>query len=214
MNLNDYWYVIFSLILLASCSNKNQPLPYYNTADFTPQWLDNQADIKQKIKHQIADFEFINQYGEKFGKQHLQNKIYIANFFFTSCTSICPQMTENLKKVQSVFQADKDIILLSYSVMPWLDSLPRLRAYAQREAILPAKWHLLTGRQSEIYKLARQSYFAEEEMGFLKDSSDFLHTERMILVDKNHHIRGVYNGTLALEVEKLIADIRVLKAEK
>jgi protein SCO1/2 len=203
--------LVFSLF---HCSKENNELPYYNTPDFTPQWLDNQIDVKNKIKHQIADFKLTNQQGKTVSQADLQNKIHIANFFFTSCSSICPMMTDNLKKVQTAFQNDEDVVLLSYSVMPWVDSLSQLQSYAKNKAILPQSWHLLTGGQGDIYKLARQSYFAEEEMGFAKDSTDFLHTERVVLVDKSRRIRGVYNGTLALDMERLIADIKVLKKEE
>lgn len=211
--IKRYSFLGILVVCLWTCTTTNEHLPYYNTADFTPQWIDNQIDVKNKIKHQIANFNFINQSGEAISQQNLQNKIHVANFFFTSCGSICLMMTDNMKKIQTAFQEDEEIALISYSVMPWVDTQNRLYDYAKNKAILPQKWHLLTGNKSEIYTLARQSYFAEEEMGFGKDSSDFLHTERLILVDKNRRIRGVYNGTLALDTERLIADIKVLKKE-
>jgi protein SCO1/2 len=204
----------FLFLTFAQCTGKRSAgLPYYDRADFTPQWIENQEDVSKKIKHRIADFSFENQSGKKITEKNLVRKIHIANFFFTTCGSICPRMTENLKKVQNNFKNDADILLLSYSVMPWIDSIPRLRGYAERESITTDQWHLLTGDKYKIYQLARQSYFAEEEFGFTKDSTDFLHTERVLLIDKNRRIRGVYNGTVALDMNRLIADIELLKQE-
>ena len=115
--------------------------------------------------------------------------------------------------VQKAFKNDENIVLLSYSVMPATDSIAQLKRYAERWKINPRQWHLLTGNKEQIYRLARQAYFAEKEMGLQKDKNEFLHTENAFLIDKNGHIRGVYNATLPLDVENLIHDIRVLKAE-
>jgi protein SCO1 len=205
---------IFLILILAQCAGRRSAnLPFYEMADFTPLWIENKADISKKIKHQIADFSFVNQSGKIIARKDIEGKIHIANFFFTTCGSLCPRMTENLKKVQSKFRTESNILLLSYSVTPWIDSIPRLRRYAERESIITDKWHLLTGDKAKIYQLARQSYFAEEEFGFTKDSTDFLHTERVLLIDKNRRIRGVYNGTVALEINKLIEDVEILKQE-
>lgn len=204
--------LILSIFLLNCTGKKSGDLPYYNEADFTPHWIEKK-EVAAKIKHQIADFSCLNQAGKTITQKDLAGKIHIANFFFTTCGSICPRMMENLKKVQQAFRQDRAIVFMSYSVTPWIDSIPRLREYAQREHIQPTQWHLLTGNKGKIYQLARQSYFAEEEFGFTKDSTDFLHTERVLLIDKNRHIRGVYNGTVALDMERLIADVNVLKRE-
>jgi len=122
-------------------------------------------------------------------------------------------MTEQFHRIQQAFSNDENIRLLSYSVTPWIDSVSKLKKYAVKHNILADKWHLLTGSRTEIYSLARKSYFAEEETGFNKDSSEFLHTEHFILVDKKSRIRGVYNGTLPLETDRLIEDIRQLEKE-
>jgi len=108
----------------------------------------------------------------------------------------------------------KEYFCLSYSVTPWIDSTQKLKKYAEFYNIIPGKWHLLTGDKSKIYELARKSYFAEEEIGFTKDSTEFLHTEHFVLVDASGRIRGIYNGTLSLETERLIGDIRKLQSEK
>ena len=188
------------------------PVPYYNTPDFTPVWLVDSADLDKTIPHRVGDFSLRNQFNQQITQATLAEKVHVANFFFTSCPSICPKITSLLRAVQDTFRREPKVILLSFSVTPWLDSLPRLRGYAKRNGVLSKNWHLLTGGRGAIYALARQSYFAEEAMGFSKDSTEFLHTEHVVLVDKNRRIRGIYNGTQALEIDKLIIDIhRLLK---
>lgn len=187
-----------------------EAVPYYNTPDFTPIWLTNTSEIDQKITHHIADFSFQNQAGEVVSPETVAEKVHVANFFFTSCPTVCPKMTNLLRAVQDTFRTEPNVAILSFSVTPWLDSVPRLRRYAESKGIVPGKWHLLTGSRSQIYTLARQSYFAEEAIGFTKDSTEFLHTEHLILVDQNRRIRGVYNGTNPLEIDKLVIDIRAL----
>lgn len=122
-------------------------------------------------------------------------------------------MTSHMKKISDTYSADSSVVLLSYSVTPWIDDVARLKEYAALNEINSVQWHLLTGKKSDIYQLARQSYFAEEAIGFTKDSTEFLHTEHFILVDPSLRIRGIYNGTLELEIEQLIKDIRTLKEE-
>lgn len=208
--------VLTSFIFLFCCKQKtdDEVLPYYNNPNFNPIFITDEKLVKQKINHQIANFSFKNQNNKTVTQKDIEGKIHVANFFFTSCGSICPIMTNNLKKIDSTFRDDKNIALLSYSVTPWIDSVTVLKAYAQRNAITNKNWHLLTGSKAEIYKLARQSYYAEEDLGFTKDSTNFLHTEHFLLIDKNKRIRGIYNGTLALETEQLIKDIFILKKEQ
>ena len=191
----------------------DETVPYYNTPDFTPIWLTNPDDVSQKITHRIADFTFHDQSNQLVTQERMAGKVYVANFFFTSCPSICPKMTNLLKAVQDTFRHEPKVALLSFSVTPWLDSIPRLRQYADTKGILPNKWHLLTGERGKIYDLARRSYFAEEAIGFTRDSTEFLHTEHLVLVDQNRRIRGVYNGTLPVDIDKLIADIQTLLKE-
>lgn len=193
--------------------NVGQAVPYYNTPDFTPVWLANPGDVEQKITHRIAAFAFSDQNGQRITEDSVTGKVHIANFFFTACPSICPTMMNQLKAVQDSFKHDNRVVLLSFSVTPWLDSIPRLRRYAGQKGINAKQWHLLTGEKGKIYALARRSYFAEEAIGFTRDSTEFLHTEHVLLVDKNRRIRGVYNATLALEVEKLITDTKWLLNE-
>ncbi|MFD2932366.1 SCO family protein [Spirosoma flavum] len=194
-------------------TSTNEAVPYYNTPDFTPIWLTNSTDVTHKITHRIADFSFRDQTNTLITQQTVANKIHVANFFFTACPTICPKINNLLKVVQDTFRHEPKVVLLSFSVTPWLDSVSRLHRYAKSKGILATKWHLLTGERSRIYTLARQSYFAEEAIGFSKDSTEFLHTEHVLLVDQNRRIRGVYNGTLPLDIDKLIADIQTLLKE-
>jgi protein SCO1 len=188
-------------------------VPYYNTPDFTPVWPTDPAEVNRIITHRIADFSFRNQANQVVSQQTVAGKIYVASFFFTACPSICPKMTTLLKAVQDTFGNEPKVLLLSFSVTPWLDSVPRLRRYADRHGIVADKWHLLTGERGKIYDLARQSYFAEEAIGFTRDSTEFLHTEHLLLIDQTRRIRGVYNGTQPQEIDQLMADMRALLPE-
>jgi protein SCO1/2 len=205
--------LVISLILIA-CGHKTGPkLPYYNTPDFTPIFVKSASELPEQIPHTIANFSFRDQHGDTISEKDIKGKVHVANFFFTSCGRICPLMTKHMKLVEKAFPANKNVVLLSYSVTPWIDSVGRLKAYSRSNNIRSENWHLLTGSKAAIYQLARQSYFAEEELGFSKDSTEFLHTEHFLLVDKQKRIRGIYNGTLALEMQQLIADIQSLLQE-
>ncbi|MEO8887383.1 MAG: SCO family protein [Mucilaginibacter sp.] len=207
--------LIFLLMLFAACHKplKNTGLPFYNTPDFTPLWLSPQ-DAGYKSIHTIAPFNLTNQLGNTITNKNTTGKIYVANFFFTSCRNICPPIMDNLAKVAQTFENDRRVLVLSHSVTPRHDSVPVLLKYGQTHHINSNNWWLLTGNQPDIYKLARQSYFADDAAGFTKGSDDFLHTENMVLVDAKGRIRGVYNGSLQLEVNNLIAHIKLLEAEK
>ena len=137
----------------------------------------------------------------------------MVDFFFTSCPGICPKMTANMNILQEEFLKDDDILLLSHSVTPEKDSVTVLKRYAEAKDVVSNKWHLVTGSQQEIYKLGRKDYFVEEDLGIEKDVDEFLHTENFVLIDKNRHIRGIYNGLNKTAINQLIADIKTLKAE-
>lgn len=187
-------------------------LPYYNDSRFTPRWLEAGSGALQDF-HSIPGFSLINQDGELVTHQTFENKIYVADFIFTTCPGICPRMTENMALLQEEYLKDNDVLLLSHSVTPEIDSVPVLKSYAQIKGIQSGKWHLVTGDRDQIYKLGRNYYFAEEDLGAIKTVDDFLHTENFILVDKNSHIRGIYNGLNKTSVSQLIADIETLKQE-
>jgi len=195
-------------VLLVGCS-QTESLPFYNSPDFKPLFLSAQ-DAQKEVPHTIASFAFKNQMDQIIGTKDVLGKVHIANFMFTQCGSICPIMTNNLKRLEEQFMEQKDVVMLSYSVTPWIDSVPKLKSYTQDYEITKREWHFLTGKTSDIYNLARKSYFAEEDLGFTKDSTDFLHTEHVLLIDQALKIRGVYNGTLPLEITQLAKDIELL----
>jgi protein SCO1/2 len=207
---------LLSNLLVVGCTdNKSETiaLPYYNAPDFTPIFIADKSEVKNKIPHTIDDFSFLNQDSIYFNQKLVEGKIHIANFIFTSCGSICPVMTKNLKVVSDNLKEDSTVILLSYSVTPWIDKPSILKKYKNQNNIQNENWHFLTGTKGDIYSLARKSYFAEEDIGFSKDSTEFLHTEHFILVDGTRRIRGVYNGTLTLEMQQLLEDIKTLQVE-
>ncbi|HYG03831.1 MAG TPA: SCO family protein [Chryseosolibacter sp.] len=202
-------FLLCAEFFLVACGSKEDSLPYYNTPAFDPLFVADD-EVTEKIPHVIDDFSLTDQHGSAITQKDVEGKVHVANFIFTSCGSICPKMTNNMKKISHAFDDNVNVVLLSYSVTPWIDSVARLREYAEVNDIANPNWHLLTGNKSKIYNLARTSYFAEEDLGFTKDSTEFLHTEHFILVDKNRRIRGIYNGTLQLEITQLIKDIESL----
>lgn len=210
---------IMLTILIASCSEKKEEkssrvdsLPYYSEASFTPQWISPQDPSLDEF-HQIPEFSLVNQEGNTITEKSIEGKIYVADFFFSTCPGICPKMTKNMTMVQEAFLEDEEILLLSHSVMPTWDSVSVLKAYGEEHGINPQKWYLLTGDMAEIYHLGRNKYFVEEDLGLQKSLDDFLHTENFILIDKQRHIRGIYNGLNKNSVQQLIADIKTLKQE-
>jgi len=209
-------FLLLSSFLIFSCNEKSKDtidMPYYNSPDFEPFFIKNKSKVSKKITHKIDSFSFLNQDSISLTQFVFENKIHVANFIFTSCGSICPIMTSNFKIVGDKFKTDTTIVMLSYSVTPWIDKPYVLKKYMKKNGITNTNWHFLTGDRASIYKLARQSYFAEENIGFSKDSTEFLHTEHVILVDKAKRIRGIYNGTLRLEMQHLVEDIKSLQSE-
>jgi protein SCO1 len=204
--------IIFFASLLFGCSTKKEILPFYNSANFTAEWI-NVDEAKYKSIHTIDTFAMQNQLGNVITKDSLDGYIYVANFFFTICPSICPKMVNNLQLVQDSFATNKNIKLVSFTVMPWVDSVARLKSYGENHNINPSKWYLLTGNKERIYALGRQSYFSEKIPGLTKDSSEFLHTESMLLIDKKGRIRGIYNGTDKAEIGRISSNIRTLLIE-
>lgn len=210
--------LILVFTMLISCKekktsqNKEGVLPFFNSALFTPEWIEAGTTAYHKI-HTIPDFSFTNQEGEKITKEFYKGKIYIADFFFVSCPGICPKLTKNMSLLQEKYKDEDDILLLSHTVMPWKDSVPELKKYAINNKIDSKKWNLVTGDKDEIYNLARTAYFADEDFVKTQDESAFVHTENFILIDKEGRIRGVYNGTLELETKRLIKHIEMLKKE-
>jgi len=206
-------FFIAIIFLFTSCKEEINPalktevvhLPYFNSADFTPEW--------KKGNHRIPNFSFINQKGDTITNKTYEDKIYIANFFFTVCPGICPKLTKGMQNLQKTYANDNDVMLLSHSVMPWHDSVDVLAEYATNHHIKSEKWNLITGNKDSIYTIARKGYFADEDFIKTQSEDDFIHTENFILIDKKGYIRGVYNGTIQIELQRLERHIKILKKE-
>lgn len=187
-----------------------QRLPYYSTPDFTAEWL---AAREVARAHRIAPFSFVDQNGAIVSNESLRGKIYVANFFYSACRSLCPRMANTFQRLQTAFAADPAVVLVSHTVDPATDTQAHLQTYARAVGARPGKWHLLTGDRNAIYTLARTSYFAEKDVGLPAMPDEFLHTENMLLIDKHGHIRGIYNATLPVEASRVIEDVTLLEAE-
>jgi len=204
--------LLLSAIIIYLFYNALQPkkvLPVYQPADFNSELVDSTL-VHVKKYHTIADFSLTNQNGETITQDFYKNKIYVADFFFTTCPTICPVMTENMVYLQSQIANDKDVLLLSHSVTPDIDSVAQLKKYALEKGVNDKKWNLVTGDKKHIYELARKSYLAVKTDG---DGGpfDMIHTENFILIDKDRRIRGTYDGTNKEEMDKLLQDLEVLK---
>ncbi len=204
--------LLLSMIIIYLFYNALQPknvLPVYQPADFNSELVDSTL-VHVKKYHTIANFSLTNQNGKTITQDFYRDKIYVADFFFTTCPTICPIMTENMVYLQSQIANDKDVLLLSHSVTPEVDSVAQLKKYALEKGVIDKKWNLVTGEKKQIYELARKSYLAVKDDG---DGGpfDMIHTENFILIDKERRIRGTYDGTSKEEMEKLLQDLAVLK---
>jgi len=203
-------FLITGIIVFVSCKQTTQKqLPIYNPSNFNPELVDPSLQNKTEY-HTVSDFKLINQNGDTITQDDYNNKIYIADFFFTSCKTICPVMTDNIGVLQQEFINDIDVMFLSLSVTPDIDNVSVLRDYATNKGVIDSKWHVTTGNKKHIYELARKSYFAVVEQGD-GGLQDFIHTPNFVLVDKEKQIRGIYNGTDDMEIQRIIEDINILK---
>ena len=185
-----------------------ETLPIYQPAEVNEKLVDSTVIHVSKY-HKISDFELTNQNGLKITQEYYNNKIYVADFFFTTCQDICPIMTKNMYKLQEKLKNENDILFLSHTVLPEIDTVEQLKKYAIKNNVDDSKWNLVTGEKKQIYDLARKSYLAVEDAEYGK--FDMIHTENFILIDKQRQIRGFYDGTNDKEIEQLISDIKILK---
>lgn len=204
---------ILSVIIISVFYNLlkvEKKLPIYQPASVNAELVDSTIQYQKKY-HKIADFSLINQNGETITQDDYKDKIYVADFFFTTCQTICPVMTKNMHEVQKAFIADNEVKMLSHTVTPEIDTVAQLKRYAQEKGVNASKWNLVTGDKKQIYELARKSYLAVKDDG---DGGpfDMIHTENFMLIDKERQIRGYYDGTNPKEIERLIEDIKTLKA--
>lgn len=188
-----------------------EKLPVFQPDMVNAELVDSTVQYVRKYHH-IADFKLINQNGDTITQDDYKDKIYVADFFFTTCLTICPIMTDHMVKIQEKIKNDDDIYLLSHTVFPVADSVPVLKKYAEEKGVIDEKWNLVTGDKKQIYDLARKSYLATKSTGD-GGKYDMIHTENFVLVDKERRIRGFYDGTDPEAIEKLMHDIEVLKKE-
>jgi protein SCO1/2 len=213
-------YKFFAVVLLVlsaiiisviySILKPEKTLPIYQPDTVNAELVDSTIQHVKKY-HTIGDFALTNQNGKTVTQKDYKDKIYVADFFFTTCQTICPIMTDHMVQIQDELKNDKDILLLSHTVMPEIDTVAQLKKYAIKKGVNDAKWNLVTGSKEEIYNLARKSYLAAKETG---NPYDLVHTENFVLVDTKKRIRGFYDGTQPEAITQLLEDIKVLKAEE
>lgn len=207
--------LVISIITLSLFFNALTPaksLPIYNPSMVNPELVDTTIQYVAR-NHTIGDFSFLNQNGEKITQDNYDNKVYVADFFFTTCPTICIAMTDNMVRIQEAIKNDNNAKLLSFSVTPEIDSVPVLKAYALEKGVIDSKWNLLTGDKREIYTLARKSYLVVKE-GKPEELYDMVHTENFVLVDRKKRVRGFYDGTKTEDVDRLIEDLKWLSTRK
>lgn len=184
-------------------------LPIYQPSMVNTELVDSTMQYIRKY-HKVAEFKLINQNGDTVTQENYKDKIYVADFFFTTCQTICPIMTDHMKKIQEEFKDDDEVLLLSHTVTPKIDSVKQLRKYADKKGVIDNKWNLVTGDKKQIYELARKSYFVVKNQGN-GGPYDMIHTENFALIDNQRRIRKFYDGTNPDAIEELIKDIATLK---
>ena len=191
--------------------NPTPKLPVYQPSMVTADLVDTTVQYIRKY-HKVKDFKLVNQNGDTITQKNYKDKIYVADFFFTTCQSICIDMAKSMQTLQNEFEDDEDILLLSHSVTPEMDDVAQLKKYALEKGVIDSKWNLVTGDKKQIYNLARKEYLASKTEGD-GGKYDLVHTENFVLVDKEKRIRGFYDGTNPEEIEQLIEDIDILRLE-
>lgn len=208
-----FLFVLSAVIItiIYSILKPEERLQVYQPSMVNAELVDGSVQEVRKY-HTISDFKLINQNGDTITQSFYKDKIYIADFFFTTCQSICPVMTDHMLQIQEKLKADPEVLLLSHTVIPNADSVPQLKKYAMEKGVNDEKWNLVTGDKKQIYDLARKSYLAAKTEG---DGGpfDMIHTENFVLIDKKNRIRGFYDGTDPEAIENLLQDLQVLKKE-
>lgn len=192
--------------LLRTGKNVYHKLPYYGEREVA-------ANGEDTIYHSISDFKLVNQAGDTVSHQALDEHVYVADFFFVKCPTICPTMSSQMQRVYALFKDNPTVRFASFTVNPEADSVPVLAAYAKAHEAATEKWLFLTGDKKEIYRLARHDYLVNAMQGD-GGPDDFIHSEMFVLVDKDKHIRGYYDGTSTKSVDTLMDEVRVLLSEK
>lgn len=211
ININYYWFLIIIPLVFAMwfLKNKTEQKPLRTLPFFGKKRIEQKNDTTY---HTIKPFMFVNQFNEKVTEKTIENKIYVTDFFFTTCQSICPIMSNQLERVYNEFKTRDDFLILSHTVAPEEDSVPVLMEYAKFHGVNDKKWLFLTGEKKHLYDMARTAYLVNNDTGN-GDEDDFVHTQNFALIDKEKHIRGMYDGTDSLDVNRLIIDIKLLIEE-
>ncbi|MDP3558046.1 MAG: SCO family protein [Bacteroidota bacterium] len=209
--INYYWLLILIPVIFVGWYllrvKEDKPITYL--AYFGPKQA---LKINDTTYHFIPDFEFTNQFNQQVTQADLKNKIYVTEYFFTTCQSICPVMNTNLERVYAEFKNNPEFLIVSHTVDPEMDSVPVLLEYAKKHGVVSNKWLFLTGEKAKLYDIARKGYLLNAEEG-TGDADDFIHTQNFALIDKDKHIRGFYDGTDSLEINRLINEIKLLIKE-
>ena len=205
-----YWFaaLIPAIFIFWYFASAKENKPVRTLAYFGPK---NALKVNDSTYHFIPEFSFTNQYREITTTATVKDKIYVAEYFFTTCKSICPIMNTNLERVYSTFKNKTDFLILSHTVDPEVDSVSTLLTYASKHGVHNRQWLFLTGKKNVLYSLARKGYLLNEEGD--GGDEDFIHTQNFALVDKERHIRGFYDGTDSLEIDRLIQEINLLYKE-
>ncbi|WP_353083493.1 SCO family protein [Flavobacterium sp.] len=217
------FFVVFSIITITAFYTVLKPkksLPIFNPSDVNPEMVDSTVQYVA-LDHTIADFSFTNQNGKIITQKDYEGKIYVADFFFTTCRSICPKMANNMVWLQNQIKNNPKVMLLSHSVTPDIDSVSVLKKYALEKGVIDSKWNLVTGNKKDIYYIARKSYLAVKT-GNPSEMYDMVHTENFVLIDSKRRVRGFYDGTNLdgptepgiKNVKQLLEDINFLCSEK
>lgn len=194
---------------------EEKPLPIINPVDLEKEMVDSDL-LRIGFGHTIGDFTFQNQNNEIITQVEIEGKVFVAEYFFTTCGTICPKMNEQMKRVQFAYSNEEEVKILSFTVNPEVDTVEQMKRYAVRHGAKDGQWHFLTGTKEKLYDLARKSFFMlkpAEAQNLGDAGSDFIHTNNFVLVDRQKRIRGYYDGTSEKEVGTLIEDIERLLNE-
>jgi protein SCO1/2 len=206
--------VIVAYFMITGKKNTKAP-DVLNPIDLNPETVDQ--DLLQVGQgHKIGEFSFTNQDGQPIGLKDLKGKVFVAEYFFTTCQTICPRMNDQMQRIQQAFKAETNFKILSFTVNPEVDTVEQLKRYAQEHQAIAGKWHFLTGEKTKLYEAARKYFFLlkKSEVENQGDvGSDFIHTNNFVLIDREQRIRGYYDGTNPKEVDKLIKDAKLILQE-
>lgn len=210
-NTNYLLVICLACLILTSCDTGKKKLPIFGERDWTTKTV-NGEQITDTIYHTIPGFKFVNQKGDTVTEKITEGKVYVADFFFTSCPTICPVMKKQMVKVYNEFKTNPDVLLISHTIDPEHDTPQVLKQFADDLGVSESQWQFLTGPKEKIYEIGQQSYMSTAKADSTAEGG-FIHSGAFILVDKEKHVRGMYDGTTEEGTQRLIADLKVLLDE-